>query len=84
MVIVIGKKYSLETKRILDYLTEMNVAFDYIDLEFEEDEDLPYRHWLKANKIITIPVVKCGTEFVVGDNLQLIDKLIKKHQLKTD
>ncbi len=80
MVIVIGKTYSLETKRVLDYLTEMNVAFEYVDLEFEDDEDVSYRHWLKANKIIAIPVVKCGAEFVVGDNLQLINQLITKYQ----
>ncbi len=76
MITVIGKTYSLETQRVLDYLAKNDVMFQFIDLDFETDEDVSYWHWLKANKIIAIPVVKCGADFVVGDNLELIERLI--------
>ncbi len=79
MVIVIGKAYSLETQRVLDYLKQTNVEFEYVDLEFETDEELSYNLWLKANKIIALPVVKCGDAFVVGDDLTLVARLIKQH-----
>ncbi len=79
MITVIGKTYSLETQCVLDYLTKNDVVFQFIDLDFETDEELSYWHWLKANRIITIPVIKYDDEFVVGDDLPLIDKLIAKH-----
>lgn len=71
---VIGKAYSLETIKTLDYFKEKAIAVDFIDLEL--DENAEYWHdWLKFHKIIYIPVVLHKGYFAVGFDVKAFEAL---------
>ncbi len=77
MIIVLGKSYSHETQRVINYFKQKKIDFNWIDLELDREGGEDYRHWMKANKIIGLPVVIANDKFVVGDDVELIEKLLK-------
>ncbi len=71
MLELIGKEFSLETIKAKAFLDSKGIAYKYIDIDFEED----YLDWIKAHKIMGLPVLKKDNEFVVGFNSKTIDLL---------
>jgi glutaredoxin len=74
MIKVIGKTYSLETQKILDYAKHQELAIDYIDLEIHPDAE-KWHLWLKRHKIRGIPVILYNNHFAVGYDLDAFEKL---------
>lgn len=63
MLELIGKEFSTETRRARAYLEERGIDHRFIDVDFDEDA----LNWLKAHKIMGLPVLRCGSLFVVGE-----------------
>lgn len=59
---LIGKEFSKETIEARKILTDKGIDFKFVDIDFEEHA----LHWLKANKITALPVLKKDDRFVVG------------------
>lgn len=79
---VYGKEYSLETKLLLNYLESYELNYEYIDLEFEENEFVLDR--FKSMKFRSIPVLEAvifgdinKRLYVVGYKINSINKIIK-------
>ncbi len=72
MIQVIGKEFSSQTRFVRTYLDNKGVSYEYIDIDFDED----IRIWLKMNKVMGLPVVKSGSSFIVGKNIEALEKLI--------
>ncbi len=72
MLTLIGKKYSKETQAVITLLKDSKLDFEYIDLEVDKKKAPAYIQWIKANKIITIPVLKKGEYYYCGSNQERI------------
>ncbi len=77
MITVLGKSYSRETQRVISYFKQKKIDFNWIDLELDRESGEDYRHWMKANKIRGLPVIIANDKFVVGDDVALIEKILK-------
>ncbi len=77
MVTILGKSYSKETQRVISYFRQKKIAFNWIDLELNRESGEDYLNWMKANKIGGLPVVIANDKFVVGDDVELIEKMLK-------
>ena len=74
---VIGKKYSVETRCVTTYLDERKIPYTNIDLE----DDPIWEAWLKMHKIITLPAIRKAGYFVVGCDIEAIERLIAMQNL---
>ncbi len=73
MLELIGREFSKETSQVKKILDSMGTEYRFIDIDFNED----YLKWIKANKIISLPVVKKGKLFIVGNNMDALRSLIE-------
>ncbi len=64
MLELIGKEFSVETVKAKQFLDSKGIAYTFIDIDFEEN----YSDWIKANKIMGLPVLKKDDKFIVGFN----------------
>ncbi len=68
MLELIGKEFSLETIKAKEFLDSKGIDYKFIDIDFEEE----YLDWIKANKIMGLPILKKDKQFVVGFNKNTI------------
>lgn len=81
-ITIYGKEYSKETNLAKKYFEDRNIAYEYIDIEYES----VYLEYIKSQKCYGIPVVKLTLPtsdkpyifFVVGYKVETYDNLVLK------
>lgn len=78
MLLILGKRYSLETQATLQYFERLKEPFNYIDLE-EDPHKQWWCDWIKSERILSIPVVlhKASGQFAVGFDTQAFSHLLE-------
>ncbi len=74
MLRLLGKEFSKKSIKVRKFLDNKGIDYEFVDIDFDEDA----LNWIKMNKIISLPVLINGKLFVVGDNEEMILKLISK------
>lgn len=62
LIKLIGKEFNPATIAARQHLEDLNIAYVYSDIDF----DLESKHWLQYHKILSIPVLIVGNQWIVG------------------
>lgn len=60
--LVIGKAYNRSTQQLMALLDNLNCPYTFSDIDFNLDA----RNFINSHKILSIPVLIMGEDFIVG------------------
>lgn len=68
---IYGREFCRQTMGALAYLNEKGLAHDFFDIDFDEEA----LYFVKHHKIAGLPVILRGSNFLVGWNEAIKNKL---------
>ncbi len=72
MIKLIGREFSKQTLDLKALLEKRGLKYEFVDIDFNEEA----REWVKLHKIMGLPVLIKGNNFIVGENKEAIEKIL--------